>query len=286
MLDVMSPPCRTDEYNSSDIEASFYRNVLNWTSNEASLCTHLTAEVRDAWISENKAGKSSGHLFSTICKRGEPPQVIEPLAGILRDPRFLCDGTDKLYSVEWLVTADDGLLRPGARKIMFDAGGSNFRDAMMFFTSHYEKRGIVFDFIFVWEAEKTGTDQYWRGVPKEVRQRWEPRLTFYDGILVTAEHGAEHNPLSRIKNMCQPDDFCVFKLDIDTPSVELPLVEQLLATPDTTLDEFFFEHHTHGLMQYARGKLIWGDNVNGTLLDSFDIFTKLRRMGVRAHPWI
>jgi hypothetical protein len=37
------------------------------------------------------------------------------------------------------------------------------------------------------------------------------------------------NPLSILKAAAQPGDFVVFKLDIDTPSVEIPLVEALLS---------------------------------------------------------
>jgi len=85
-------------------------------------------------------------------------------------------------------------------------------------------------------------------------------------------------------NECRPDDFCAFKLDIDTPWVEVPLVRQLLKSPAIAqvLDEFFFEHHVHGLMQ-EQG---WGENVNGTFADSYEMFAHLRRMGVRAHSWI
>jgi len=74
-------------------------------------------------------------------------------------------------------------------------------------------------------------------------------------------------------------------LDIDTPSIELPLVQQLLDAPQQTgdtLDEFFFEHHVEGLMQYFG----WYLDVNGTFAHSYDMFSSLREMGVRAHSWI
>ena len=31
--------------------------------------------------------------------------------------------------------------------------------------------------------------------------------------------------------MCGADDFCAFKLDIDTPKVEFPIVQQLVQDP-------------------------------------------------------
>jgi len=91
--------------------------------------------------------------------------------------------------------------------------------------------------------------------------------------------------VNRIHQLCTDKDFCAFKLDIDTPSVEFPIVQQLINKPDATkasLDEFFFEHHVHGLMQ----GLGWGQYVEGTFADSYKLFTQLRRLGVRAHSWI
>merc|ERR1712054_430268 len=103
---------------------------------------------------------------------------------------------------------------------------------MKFFSSHYEKRGILSDHIYAWEAKKE-TD-YWAGVSSDVRAKWEPRVTFYNGVPVSAKAGHEHNVVERIYKMCGKDDFCAFKLDIDTPSVEVPLVQQLLTQPNQT----------------------------------------------------
>jgi len=76
----------------------------------------------------------------------------------------------------------------------------------------------------------------------------------------------------------------VFSNSTSTPRVELPLIEQLLGNPQETrtkVDELFFEHHVHGVMQKW-----WGHNVNGTFADSYDLFGRLRRLGVRAHSWV
>jgi hypothetical protein len=243
----------------------------------------------DSWIKQNKGYEPASHqIFSTLCKKGRNPELIEPLAGILRDPRFPCRSLRQLwfeFSIEWLVFADKSVYQAHGKKLFFDAGGTRFKDATIFFATHYEERGIEFDHIYVWEAVEQNEESYWAGVSADMRAKWEPRVTFYNGIPVTAETGHEHNVVERIFKMCAQDDFCAFKLDIDTHSVELPLVQQLLAQSAQTsvaLDEFFFEHHVHGLMQNYG----WGDNVNGTFADSMDIFTQLRKMGVRSHPWI
>ena len=49
--------------------------------------------------------------------------------------------------LRWLVLGDNQTFAtaPGAKRIMFDAGGSFFEHAMLFFTSAYEQRGLPFD---------------------------------------------------------------------------------------------------------------------------------------------
>lgn len=304
--------CKEDYYWPSELEKQWNAHVLEWTGDQVSLCQHMHRTKRRAWLGQNRGGirKPGMSIFSKLCKKGKPPQLIEPLAGILRDPRMICNGVEQRIasSTDWLVLADQGRpkaapqgmransLMPSLRgrapsvnerrqqAIFFDAGGTRFMDAMNYFTSQYESRGIEFDNIYVWEAVFQGDENYWDGTPTEIRSKWKPRLKFYDGVPVSAGKNAENNPLNVILAECQPDDFCAFKLDIDTPSVELPLVEQLIESPAVAevLDEFFFEHHVAGVMQYHG----WGYEVNGTFEDSYRIFSRLRKMGVRAHSWI
>merc|ERR1719361_1813629 len=250
------------------------------------VCAALGNHAQE-WIDQNHRKSSvDTHIFSQICRKGKQPQYVEPLAGIMRDPRFVCESDDDPmeYSIEWLVMADRSNLQSG-KKGFFDAGCTHFTDALRFFVTQYQERGITFDEVYAWEYKKQPYERFWAGVPHEVREFWEPRVHFFNGIGVSAELGAEHNVVERIHRLCGPDDFCAFKLDIDTPAVELPLVQQLLDNPSQTrasLNEFFFEHHVHGLMQ----KHGWGNKVNGTFVNSYNMFTKLREMGVRSHSWI
>lgn len=278
--------CTTSEYIMSPLERSFMVDTLATISNSTTNCDKLGDTPRK-WIIRNlDAGEATDDdtaIFSTICKSGSAPQVIEPLAGILRDPRQFCDNRDHVFSIDWLVFADNRsyATAPGAKKILFDAGGTRFMDAMKFLVSKYEERGLVFDKIYVWEARKQPEEHYWAGVPRGVQAKWKPKLRFYNGIPIVTDVGRKHNPMTRIYNECGPNDFCAFKLDIDTPSVEMRIVEQVRASPGH-LKEFFFEHHVHGLMQ----GMGWGDAVSGTFVDSYNIFHDLRRKGVRAHSWI
>jgi len=277
--------CSKDFYWPSKLELDFSANVNRWTSTGFNLCSHLKS---NNWVGENvfSTGEASTK-FSRLCRKSHPVEVIEPLAGILRDPTFFCNRTKNPFSIDWLVLADAWTtpLPTEAKSYFFDAGGSMFKDGLNFFLGKYAQRGIVFDHVYVWEARVIGQQAYWMGVPKQVRDFWEPRVTFYDGIPVNSDPANYiHNPVNRIYQTCKEQDFCAFKLDVDTPTVELPLVRQLIDNPGATrrsLDEFYFEHHVHGLMQ-----MYWGKNVNGTFADSYNIFTQLRHMGIRAHSWI
>lgn len=86
-----------------------------------------------------------------------------------------------------------------------------------------------------------------------------------------------------LKQIVTAEDFVMVKLDIDTPSIENVLVEQLLAdkTLQALVDEFFFEHHVDLLPMHN----FWGHPLPGSLADTYHIFSKLRRLGIHAHSW-
>ena len=80
------------------------------------------------------------------------------------------------------------------------------------------------------------------------------------------------------------DDFIVVKLDIDTSSIEIPLVYQLLQDDRFVdlVDQFYFEHHVY-LQELARS---WGSSMNGTVSESLRLFQSVRRKGIGAHSWV
>jgi len=103
---------------------------------------------------------------------------------------------------------------------------------------------------------------------------------------VSAEDGNRLNPLHSILQKYNEDDFIVFKLDIDTTSIEMSLVHQLLEGGENgiyhrLIDQFYFEHHVHmSEIAYA-----WNETMDGTIKDSLDLFTGLREKGIPAHFW-
>ena len=103
---------------------------------------------------------------------------------------------------------------------------------------------------------------------------------------VKPDEGNKMNPIYSILESFDEDDFIVFKLDVDTATVENPLALQILnGGPDgiyhRLIDQFYFEHHVH-LQEIAP---FWGRTMNGTIKDSLDLFYGLRSKGVPAHFW-
>ena len=91
------------------------------------------------------------------------------------------------------------------------------------------------------------------------------------------------NPLSILKATAQPGDFVVFKLDIDTPSVEIPLVEALLKDEGALalITHFYYELHFNLKdMDWA-----WGHGMEGDLSSATRVFRAFRERGIAAQMW-
>lgn len=185
----------------------------------------------------------------------------------------------------WLTLADKDMLRTSTgKKMLFDAGGSYYDSGLggastKWFVDEYAKRGIDFDKIVIWEAQKMDDKAYWAAVPDAVK----PKITLYNGVYGVTDPKSSNNPVSRLASECKEDDFCVLKIDVDTPPVEDAWLKQLLEGDEAKkVDEYFFEQHVHGRMQpYG-----WGDAVQGQYADTYDALQKLRERGVRAHSWV
>ena len=90
-----------------------------------------------------------------------------------------------------------------------------------------------------------------------------------------------------MRAIATPKDFVVVKIDIDNSTVEEPLVAQLLADAHLArlVDEIFYEHHVRGTPMWT---CCWrqGTVTDHTLVHSYDVFTRLRELGIRAHSWV
>lgn len=199
--------------------------------------------------------------------------------------------TDGLCNVDYVLLQDDNHLPKASSRFFLDAGTSTFNSGMFWFICSYIRRMISFDHIYGWEYTLLEPTNFWNLVPPMLL----PIYHFYNAP-VSKEPDAQQNVWRLIREMAKPDDFVSFKLDIDTPSVEIPLALQLLSDKggngtyalSELVDEFFFELHFQcELLQYCG----WGINppeTNGFILDrvhALQYFRQVRDLGVRAHIW-
>lgn len=90
------------------------------------------------------------------------------------------------------------------------------------------------------------------------------------------------NAISLLKSIAKPEDFTVFKLDIDGAPIELPIAHALRDSKElaSLVSELFFEHHVLTKAMYGA----WGTNLKEIMPDSYELFTALRKNGIRVRP--
>lgn len=218
---------------------------------------------------------------------------IEPLVGALRHPKHHCFRKatgDSPGDKNYMLASSKGEVVPplhDARKaFFFDLGASLYAEGMggasqEWFVETYLKRGVHFDRILAWEATPHAPLDIYDSVPAAVVSK----LTYFN-VPADPKPGAKHNPLRILKEITKPDDFVVIKIDIDTSFVETALLRQIMEEPElhALIDELYYEHHV------AASPLHWTDwreSVGDAVLgDSYRNFTRLREVGIRAHPWV
>ena len=143
---------------------------------------------------------------------------------------------------------------------------------------------MYMDSIFNWEVTLLEPNNYWKDVPSEMIHLYH----FYN-IPIQSNVSDKSNPLTMIKALANLDDFVAFKLDVDTPAVEIPIALQILSDPEASslIDEFFFELHFQSVL-LEECWLEIPDYQSGLRLDlvtALDTFLKFRTLGIRAHFW-
>lgn len=86
-----------------------------------------------------------------------------------------------------------------------------------------------------------------------------------------------------VLNKTEKDDFVAFKLDIDSPEIEMNMVQSILNNPTLAelIDEFFFEYHYESPIMAQW----WGHTKEKGLGHALHLFYRLRSKGIRAHFW-
>ena len=231
---------------------------------------------------------------------------IEPLTVALRHPHFPCLDKGRLIKHEtfsWILLVPPRLYTSWQRAYFFDLGATYYNrglgkgfglGTLKQFITKYRAIGVEFDEVFAWEATPLDHKLYWRRVDANMTHKMHLFNTPTSANL-TDPMGA----LQMVLSVVHPNDFVVFKLDIDNQAVEIEMVLSILRTPALVerIDEMFWEHHVRGSPMQWHG---WGNLGEkqrqrlssrqtweyGSIQASYRLFTNLREAGIRAHSWI
>ena len=134
--------------------------------------------------------------------------------------------------------------------------------------------------MFMFEVEKLEAEKVMKPLPGRVK----PGYHWYNIPLSTAKDSWD-NPLNHVLVKAKKEDVVIFKIDFDSPLIEMGLIEQILKYPQISelIDEFYFEYHVN----YEGMRHKWStDKLNVYLSSSLKLFTALRERGIRAHSWV
>lgn len=215
---------------------------------------------------------------------------VEPLLPPLRSHKICDDFEGNLMTLDYLVHDFEFMcrkLKPTSKLVLLDLGASlvfqGTASPLLTLLRQYEKFGFVFDHIYAFEiTEQDPNMVYETLLPEKYISAYH-----WINVGVSARKGDKLNPLHSIVRKLNEDDFVVVKLDIDTSSIEFPLARELLEDKDGVyskiIDQFYFEHHVHlGEMALAKR---WYRSMNGTVGESLELFSNLRKKGIPAHYW-
>jgi len=214
--------------------------------------------------------------------------IIEPLTGPLRHPHF-CTDLQFTLSKEYMFFSDPWLVQQSpepVRFLYFDAGASTWTSG----GGGASQNWIVMEFasrwcmtiagIWAWEVTTLDTNLVFSQIPTCLA----PVYHWYN-VPVTPERSGSSNIWRHVEAMATPEDFVVVKIDIDNAPIETLLLQQLASTKSLQLlvDEMFFEHHVN-FQPICNNWGVCQDST--TYKSSLELFTNLRKAGIRIHSWV
>ena len=313
------------QYRAGTLELQWAERAAEYAQRAGGFCAVLAGEATewqallDAVAATRSAalggsgGASAQHRsgaveWSTISYSDGSSVALEPLAGILRDPRTTCQGSALTPSVPWgpqdskaTVYLDPGFYRalastlapPGSaaprsaqpRALLLDLGSTLWSSAqpysgLSWLVHAYAELGIEFSDVLAWEAHEKPANEYFLDMPPELAARTH----FYNVPVVASTSAVGPGGVFRmLKALARPEDFVVVKLDIDMDTLEEELVLSILESTElgALIDDFYFEHHVNTLGVMTA----WGEGHPRDTAGSIALFQALRRRGIRAHPW-
>ncbi len=232
------------------------------------------------------------HIFSRFVFLDETTglthtEYIEPLVSHLRFPLYKCIPPGEALLFRGYVLPPPPMAN--VKKFYFDAGASSWNDgvggpSLSYFHSMWARHGMEFDEIYAFEITTNATS-FTNSLPDFIKDR-----IHYQQCAVTSTPD-KHSPespflpllIAEKTKQAAPNTYIFFKLDIDSPGIENSQIEYILNDPHNTIDEVAYEHHVQG--NYFLPK-VWYHPSTESLLDSYNLFLKMRRKGIRAHSWI
>ena len=215
---------------------------------------------------------------------------VEPLLPPMRNPG-ICVEPMNYADVGYIIHDYEAMckkLKSHSKIIFIDMGASlDFKDnpgstQAMFISNQFEKYGFKFDHIYAFEITPHDPLKVFEKVPGNLFGAYH-----WINVGVSADRDNMLNPLDSILSQFTEDDLVVVKLDIDTPTIEIPLADQLLKSNYLwkVVDQFYFEHHVK-LQELLNH---WGHDdslTSGSVKDSMELFTAFRQKGIAAHFWV
>ena len=251
--------------------------------------------TRTEWIEPLSMHARHPYSLFTCLKPSQYPSHLTLNHMRRQFPRYFSAADNKdnveIINLDYLLLAQRNVSSSSGRhssgsSFLFDAGTSTFESSLWWFTCAYLQQNIAFDRIFGWEYTLLEPGHFWAQVPAAVA----PKYSFFN-TKMSADPWHAQSPLRFIKQLATEEDFVAFKLDIDTPDVEIPTLLQILKDPvlHSLVDEFFFEFHFRCELMMICG---WGREISsqshGLKMERAEVLTTfqaLRRAGVRAHFW-
>lgn len=211
---------------------------------------------------------------------------MEPLLPVFRSHK-ICTNTKKYkLSMDYLVHDFYSMcknLKRHSRLVFVDMGASlqfhaGKESPAVYIHRVFRRFGFQFDHVYAYEITPISADKVYDRIPEELMDSFH-----WINVGVDSEPGAKLNPFTTILNKFDSDDFIVVKLDIDTTLIENRLAMQLRDDPRLLdlVDLFYYEDHRlqAELMPY------WMGGARGSIGESLELMTDLRKTGVAAHYW-
>ncbi len=196
-----------------------------------------TERALDAVEAEAGEGALLSHMEYALSDGTAVRVRMEPLVGLLRDPRQSCpEGSrspwqppvaDMLHGDmrQWLVL--DGrrqALHAGQKAVLMDMGASTWgHTGARWLSNRLAQHGMTYEHIWSFEAQQRPISEFLKGATLADMAR----IHYYNVPV-----GSAVDPWALLKSTVKPEDFVSVKLDIDAKGIEIPLAYQLLGDPE------------------------------------------------------